>query len=298
MQLNRTMSGVCSGSLHDFRWEIVENVSGLLSSPVGVIDDQVFCTSVSQFDGIARATVLGSTLGLIELESSSHFVAVAPSKWGAGIAGFGRSSFIFSVEGERINLGVPAGVTSVDIDCVNSFGVVGGSVEVRGEQCGAIWRDGVCEVVPSLRAITAMSDASELFGILPSGAPVRLRDIAEFSGSGRIVAANMEGDALVSSQNEISIWRSTGGVEAVAIRGYERISAIDWSNRGVILGFGVNARGQIEHWLFDSKVGLKVLTNQVLDSDLRLQVVSAIGRDGTMVGIALSESDRHVVRLY
>jgi|GEM_PF-7129425 len=298
MQLNRPTSGTCSGTLHDFHWEIIESGSAALISPVGLVDDRVFCTTISPLDGNARAAILSVSTEQIELEPYNFLVASAREKWAAGIEGFGQSGFILSVDGERINLALPAGATSIDIDCVNSDGVVGGSIEVRGEECGAVWREGRIELFPAIRSVTAMNDSGELFGSLHSGGAVRISGMSEYGLTGRVVAVSREGDALVSSSNEISIWKANGGVEAVAIRGYERVSALGWSDTGVILGFGMSSRGHVEHWLFDPRLGLRVLTNQELSAGLRLREVAAIGKNGELAGTAVSGSSRYLVRLY
>lgn len=298
MQLNRNASGVCSGLLQDFRWEILEENSGSLSSPIGVIGSQIFCNSTVQSDGQARAIVLCKGQLPVSLGASTYLIACARDNWAAGVVGFGHSAFLLDADGKRIELDTPTGAESIDLDCVNSDGLVGGSIMVRGEECGAIWNRGQCEVIPSIRAITALNDSGDMFGTSRSGVAVRVGSEFEFGGVGRVVAANLAGDALVSSASEISVWRSFGGVEAIGIRGFERISALGWSDAGVILGFGVTKSGFVKHWLFDQKSGVRVLTGQEIDRGLILEVVSAIGKNGELAGLAFSESNRYVVRLF
>jgi hypothetical protein len=299
MQLDRPISGVCSGSLHDFRWEIVEVASSALASPVGVIQNQVLCTLISSLDGNARAAILSNDRDLIELEVGTYLVGAARDQWAVGIEGFGKAAFLLSVDGVRSELVVPDGVSSVDIDCVNSSGVVGGSVEIRGEECGAVWRNSEFIVYPEVRTVSAIGEMGELFGNTHTGVAVRMDGMFEFAHPGRIVAVNLNGDALVSSLREISIWRSNGGIEAVAIRGYERLTALGWSDSGVILGFGMNSAGKVEHWIFDQQFGLRVLTHQALGDDgLILREVGAIGKNGELAGTAIDGTSRYLVRLF
>ena len=298
MQTNRINSGMGTGALHDYRWALSVGISDYMISPIAVYGETIAATATSVRDGAARAVLIDGDEIIRELESGTYVVAGAPGSLVVGLVGFGRGAFRLSLVGDRKDLIVPKGAACVDIDCVNSVGDVGGSIEVRGQECAVIWRGGEGEVMPELRRVTAIGEDGIAFGQDRDGSPVRLSDSAVFGGRGLVLAVNTAGDALVNSEGSVLIWKADGGVEALAIRGYVRISALGWAASGVVLGFGVTEGGAVQHWLFDQRLGLRVLTDQVLDGGLVLKDVGAIGAAGELAGTAVDGTDRYLVRLF
>lgn len=298
MQTNRIVTGMGTGALHDFRWAVSVGIPDYIISPVAIYGSLIAATATSVRDGVAHAVLVENDEIFRELEGGTYVVAGAPNSVVVGLVGYGHGAFKLKLDGDRFELAVPKGATTVDIDCVNSVGDVGGSITVRGEECAVVWRSGECDVLPRLRRITALSESGLAYGQDHDGSPVRLFDGETFGGRGTVVGVNELGDALVNSADSILIWKADGGVEAVAIRGYVRISALGWSNIGTILGFGITSGGVVQHWLFDQKIGLRVLTDQVLEGDLVIKDVGAIGAEGELAGTASNGTERFLVRLY
>lgn len=297
MNIENSLGGIGQGTLEGWRWTVLSGLEGDLVSPVSVLGGTVAATATSVRDGSTRAVLIQSDGGSTVFESETSIVAGAPMTFVVGMVGFGKGGFRLNAQGHRTELDLPQGANRLDIDCVNYAGLVGGSVEVQDYECAALWASDGVEVMPIYKRVTAINENGAAIGQGRDGHPVRLDSGHVFGSPGSAVAISPNGDALVNTSGALSVWRSDGGVEAVPIHGYSRVSAIGWSDSGLILGFGVSQMGAIQHWLYDPRIGLNVLTGQELAPGVVVREVSAIGSNGSVAGQVATATGPRLFRL-
>lgn len=297
MNIERSWNGIGQGALEGWSWSVPLGLTGELVAPVAVVGDTIAATATSLRDGSARAVLVSGDAVTIELETGTYVAAGAPGTYVVGMVGFGKGGFRLTIEGGRHILPLPAGAESMDIDCVNGSGMVGGSAEIRGIECAAVWYPDGVDVMPEFKRVTAIGESGAIMAISRNGHPAHVAKGSTFATPGCAISVNGVGDALVNAGGSISVWRESGGIEAVPIRGYDRATAIGWSASGTILGFGVAKTGLVQHWLYDPRLGLTVLSGQEIHPGLTIKEVSAIGSSGTLAGTAVTQTGRFLVRL-
>jgi hypothetical protein len=259
--------------------------------------DSFVVSEMSSRDGLSSAVLFSSDGQEVFRLRGGYFVGSDGLDLFVGCGALGRDVFVVDSEGARLDLGEIPGAALVDPEFVTSGGVTGGSAEIRGEEWGVVHRDGQWSVHTSVVRVTAMNDFGIGYGLSLDGMAVSLVDGSRFAEAGVVISVSDCGDGLLNHGGKISIWRHGGGVEAVPIRGYTRATALSWSASGSLLGFGILPNGAVQHWVYDPRVGLSVLTGVILDRELELNLVGAMNRQGDLLGVGSAGGDRYLVRL-
>ena len=298
MQKHLTKTGIGEGRIHNYRWILTDVCSDYIFSPTSIHGDFIGGTGIFGKDGNSYGIVITANEICTRVGAGSMITCGGNGGMFAGHYGFGQSGFKILTDGTLIEMINPPNSMGVDIETINSRGVLGGSCNTGSEEFGVVWEERTPETYEQVRSVTFVDDDGNKFGQDHFGQPVRISENIVFGGKGTIISGTRVGDLLINSPSGIVIWHHGGSVEAVPIRGYVRYQAIGWSECKKILGFGVTPSGQIQHWIYDSKIGITVLSGVSLEDGILIKEISAISLTGKLVGTAIQNDKRYLVELF